>query len=75
MSHSKLRLLLNDYVDRALPGSQRAEVSAHLAECESCATEVRELEHAVGGADHIEVVLDVLSKSSIAENAWDAWAV
>ena len=47
MSHSKLRRLLNDYVDRQLPGTQRAEVSAHLEACDECATEVRELERAV----------------------------
>ena len=43
MSHSKLRARLNDYVDRELPGTQRAEVSAHLKQCEECAAEVREL--------------------------------
>lgn len=47
MSHSKLRRLLNDYVDRELPGTQRSEVSAHLEVCEECATEVRELERTV----------------------------
>ena len=47
MSHSKLRRLLNDYVDRQLPGTQRAEVSAHLEACGECATEVRELERGV----------------------------
>lgn len=47
MSHSKLRARLNDYVDRELPGTQRAEVSAHLKQCEECAAEVRELDRAV----------------------------
>lgn len=47
MRHSKLRARLNDYVDRELPGTQRAELSAHLAECRDCAAELRELEHAV----------------------------
>jgi len=47
VSHSKLRARLNDYVDRELPGTQRAEVSAHLKQCEECALEVRELDRAV----------------------------
>jgi hypothetical protein len=48
VSHSKLRARLNDYVDRELPGTQRAELSAHLAECQDCAAELRELEYTVG---------------------------
>ncbi len=47
MTHSKLRARLNEYVDRTLPGKLRSEVSAHLASCESCAVEVRELEATV----------------------------
>lgn len=47
MSHSKLRLLLNDYVDRELRGTDRSEVSAHLSECDECALEVREIERTV----------------------------
>lgn len=47
MSHSRLRARLNDYVDRELPGTQRAEVSAHLKQCQECAAEVRELDQAV----------------------------
>lgn len=47
MNHSEFRERLNEYVDRRLPGKERAEISAHLVECRACAAEVKELEYAV----------------------------
>ena len=38
--HDEIRLLLHDFVDHELPADREDDVALHLAECESCSTEV-----------------------------------
>jgi len=45
--HMRARRLLGDYLEGDLDLARRARVDAHLAECEECAREVRELRQTV----------------------------
>ncbi|HEY2908398.1 MAG TPA: zf-HC2 domain-containing protein [Vicinamibacterales bacterium] len=50
-------LVINDYVDNALPAAERAEVERHLAECGACRAlvgDLREIARAATGLEPIE---------------------
>ena len=50
MTHEVIRHLLDDYVTGELPEDARAPVAEHVAACEMCAQEVKELERVLARA-------------------------
>ncbi len=49
----KIRLLLVDYSDGALPADQTRQIAVHLAQCPTCREELRLLEHSLALAREV----------------------
>ena len=58
MTHEVIRHLLDDYVTGDLPEDARAPVAEHVAACEICAEEVRELQRVLARAADLPKSID-----------------
>lgn len=89
MTHEVIRHLLDDYVTGELPADARAPVAEHVAACEICGEEVRELQRLLARAADLPksidppveawanikaaILKDDASTTSLRQGRWAIW--
>ena len=56
MDHSEIRRMLSPYLDNAVSAGEKAEIEAHLSQCERCRTALFELNQMVGHLKDIQEI-------------------